>query len=154
MIDDILIRYPQLELYLKSQHLSDVADLLKDPQGNKMKNVDIEGFKLALSQVDSQMKNLPATAQVCLFQLLDGLNFSHRFMMFCLLNDGTKMYSHFWVFRLLLNRVHIFRGALTSGRSAKRIRKVLDVLEVLGVTSFFLLGMLCIYFKILPSLSL
>ncbi|KAB1209965.1 External alternative NAD(P)H-ubiquinone oxidoreductase B1, mitochondrial [Morella rubra] len=64
VIDDILIRYPQLELYLKSQHLSDVADLLKDPQGNKMKNVDIEGFKLALSQVDSQMKSLPATAQV------------------------------------------------------------------------------------------
>lgn len=64
VIDDIIIRYPQMELYLKSKHLQDVGDLLKDPQGNERKEVDIEGFKLALSQVDSQMKNLPATAQV------------------------------------------------------------------------------------------
>ncbi|CAM8934890.1 unnamed protein product [Rhodiola kirilowii] len=61
---DILIRYPQLELYLKSKRLKDVSDLLRDPQGNARKEVDIEGFKLALSQVDSQMKSLPATAQV------------------------------------------------------------------------------------------
>ncbi len=53
-----------MELYLKSMHLSDVKDLLKDPQGNDQKEVDIEGFKLALSHVDSQMKSLPATAQV------------------------------------------------------------------------------------------
>lgn len=61
---DILIRYPQLDLYLKSKHLRDASDLLRDPQGNAQKEVDIEGFKLALSQVDSQMKSLPATAQV------------------------------------------------------------------------------------------
>uniref|UniRef100_A0A7N0TL82 NADH:ubiquinone reductase (non-electrogenic) n=2 Tax=Kalanchoe fedtschenkoi TaxID=63787 RepID=A0A7N0TL82_KALFE len=61
---DILIRYPQLDLYLKSKHLRDVSDLLRDPQGNSRKEVDIEGFKLALSQVDAQMKSLPATAQV------------------------------------------------------------------------------------------
>lgn len=60
---DILIRYPQLDLYLKSKRLRHASDLLKDPQGNARKEVDIEGFKLALSQVDSQMKSLPATAQ-------------------------------------------------------------------------------------------
>ncbi|KAL9457692.1 hypothetical protein AB3S75_006693 [Citrus x aurantiifolia] len=42
----------------------DNSDLLKDPQGNPRREVDIEGFKLALSHVDTQMKSLPATAQV------------------------------------------------------------------------------------------
>lgn len=64
VIDDILIRYPQVELYLKNKHLNDVTDMLKDPQGNPRREVDIEGFKLALSHVDTQMKSLPATAQV------------------------------------------------------------------------------------------
>ncbi|PON80557.1 Parvalbumin [Parasponia andersonii] len=64
VIDDIIIRYPQVEHYLNSKHLADVTDLLKDPEGNERKEVDIEGFKLALSQVDSQRKSLPATAQV------------------------------------------------------------------------------------------
>lgn len=64
VIDDILERYPQVELYLRNKRLSDVTDLLKDPEGHERKEVDIEGFKQALSQVDSQMKSLPATAQV------------------------------------------------------------------------------------------
>ncbi|KAJ6758152.1 EXTERNAL ALTERNATIVE NAD(P)H-UBIQUINONE OXIDOREDUCTASE B1 MITOCHONDRIAL [Salix koriyanagi] len=64
VVDDILVRYPQLEIYLKNKHLRDVKDLLKDPEGKDIKEVDIEGFKLALSQVDSQAKSLPATAQV------------------------------------------------------------------------------------------
>ncbi|KAF7848850.1 hypothetical protein BT93_L1506 [Corymbia citriodora subsp. variegata] len=64
VVDDILIRYPQVELYLKSKHLMDVTDLLRDPEGNERESVDIEGFKLALCQVDSQTKSLPATAQV------------------------------------------------------------------------------------------
>ncbi|GKU96560.1 hypothetical protein SLEP1_g9784 [Rubroshorea leprosula] len=64
VIDDILVRYPQVELYLKSHHLKDVSDLWKDPKGMDRNEVDIEGFKLALSHVDSQMKSLPATAQV------------------------------------------------------------------------------------------
>lgn len=42
----------------------DVKDLFKDPHGTDAKEVDIEGFKLALAHVDSQMKSLPATAQV------------------------------------------------------------------------------------------
>ncbi|KAF9588344.1 hypothetical protein IFM89_008774 [Coptis chinensis] len=64
VIEDILVRYPQVGLYLKSNHLHSVTDLLKDPQGHESKEIDIEGFKLALSHVDSQMKSLPATAQV------------------------------------------------------------------------------------------
>lgn len=53
-----------MELYLKNKHLNDVTDMLKDPQGNPRREVDIEGFTLALSHVDTQMKSLPATAQV------------------------------------------------------------------------------------------
>ncbi|CAB4274363.1 unnamed protein product [Prunus armeniaca] len=64
IIDDIIIRYPQMELYLRSQHVQDLKDLLKDPEGNDRTEVNIEEFKLALAQVDSQMKSLPATAQV------------------------------------------------------------------------------------------
>ncbi|KAK1437958.1 hypothetical protein QVD17_03758 [Tagetes erecta] len=64
IIDDIVIRYPQVELHLQNKHLSSVTDLLNDPDGNARKAVDIEGFKLALCQADSQMKSLPATAQV------------------------------------------------------------------------------------------
>ncbi|XP_012088357.1 external alternative NAD(P)H-ubiquinone oxidoreductase B1, mitochondrial isoform X4 [Jatropha curcas] len=32
VMDDVLIRYPQLGLYLRNKHLRDVADLLKDPE--------------------------------------------------------------------------------------------------------------------------
>ncbi|XP_034698203.1 external alternative NAD(P)H-ubiquinone oxidoreductase B2, mitochondrial-like isoform X1 [Vitis riparia] len=66
-IDDICERYPQVELYLKNKQMHDIVDLLKDSKGDVAKEsieLDIEGFKSALSQVDSQMKNLPATAQV------------------------------------------------------------------------------------------
>ncbi|CAH9126781.1 unnamed protein product [Cuscuta epithymum] len=64
VIKDVIIRYPQVELYMKSKHLLEVADLLNDDEGNKQGKIDIEVFKLALSHVDSQMKSLPATAQV------------------------------------------------------------------------------------------
>ncbi|KAH6775312.1 dehydrogenase B1 [Perilla frutescens var. hirtella] len=64
VIDDIVIRYPQVEVYLKSKHLAHVTDLLKDKFVNNREEVDIEGFKLALSLVDKQTKSLPATAQV------------------------------------------------------------------------------------------
>ncbi|KAL9244555.1 hypothetical protein vseg_018324 [Gypsophila vaccaria] len=63
VMGDVRVRYPQVELYMKSQHMMDLADLLRDSNGNKLE-VNIEGFKSALSHVDSQMKNLPATAQV------------------------------------------------------------------------------------------
>ena len=70
MIEDIIMRYPQVELYLQSKHLFDVVDLFKDAEGNDREEIDIEGFKLALSHVDTQMKSLPATAQVTYFHFL------------------------------------------------------------------------------------
>ena len=56
-----------MELYLKNKQMHDIVDLLKGSKGDVAKEsiaLDIEEFKSALSQVDSQMKNLPATAQV------------------------------------------------------------------------------------------
>ncbi|GAB4825023.1 External alternative NAD(P)H-ubiquinone oxidoreductase B1, mitochondrial [Ancistrocladus abbreviatus] len=64
VLEDVLERYPQVDLYLKSQHMRDVKDLWKDSKGNERDEVDIEQFKQALCHVDSQMKCLPATAQV------------------------------------------------------------------------------------------
>jgi len=55
---------------LESAHLTPfifIIDLLKESKGDDTKEsieLNIEEFKSALSQVDSQMKNLPATAQV------------------------------------------------------------------------------------------
>ena len=43
--------------------MKDMASLLKKSQESNI-IVEIEYFKEALSKVDSQMKNLPATAQV------------------------------------------------------------------------------------------
>lgn len=56
-----------MELYLNNKKLSDIVDLLKESKKDVEKEsieLNIEEFKSALSQVDSQMKNLPATAQV------------------------------------------------------------------------------------------
>ncbi|XP_022140190.1 external alternative NAD(P)H-ubiquinone oxidoreductase B3, mitochondrial [Momordica charantia] len=67
VINDICERYPQVELYLKNKQMHNIVDLLKGSKGDVAKEsieLNIEEFKLALSQVDSQMKNLPATAQV------------------------------------------------------------------------------------------
>lgn len=41
-----------------------ILPLWKDLQGNESKEIDIEVFKLALYHADSQVKSLPATAQV------------------------------------------------------------------------------------------
>ncbi|KAL0363311.1 UNVERIFIED_CONTAM: External alternative NAD(P)H-ubiquinone oxidoreductase B2, mitochondrial [Sesamum calycinum] len=67
VLDDICERYPQVGLFLKNKQMHTLADLLKASKGDAVKEsveVNLEEFKSALSQVDSQMKNLPATAQV------------------------------------------------------------------------------------------
>lgn len=67
VLTDIRERYPQVGLYLKNKQMRGLVDLLKDSNGIAVKHpveVNLEEFKSALSQVDSQMKNLPATAQV------------------------------------------------------------------------------------------
>ncbi|GAB2274833.1 External alternative NAD(P)H-ubiquinone oxidoreductase B2, mitochondrial [Dionaea muscipula] len=68
VVKDICERYPHVELYMKKKQFRNLVELLKNTsttQGNgKNIEIDIEQFKAALSAVDSQMKNLPATAQV------------------------------------------------------------------------------------------
>lgn len=60
-------RYPQINIYLQRQHIRDVTKILDtsgtDAPGSPIL-LDIEKFKKAIKQVDSQMKALPATAQV------------------------------------------------------------------------------------------
>lgn len=67
VLADICERYPQVELYLKDKQLHSLVDLLENSRGDSVKEsveVNLEEFKSALSEVDSKMKNLPATAQV------------------------------------------------------------------------------------------
>ncbi|KAK9085075.1 hypothetical protein Sjap_025486 [Stephania japonica] len=64
VVNDICERYPQVELYLKNKGMKNIVDLLKAGGGNGSDELDIEKFKTILSQVDTQMKILPATAQV------------------------------------------------------------------------------------------
>ncbi|KAK8921712.1 hypothetical protein KSP39_PZI020602 [Platanthera zijinensis] len=67
VLEDIYRGYPQIKLYLKSRHMSSILELLEDSKGNGKKEaieVNIEEFKKALADVDSQVKALPATAQV------------------------------------------------------------------------------------------
>ncbi|XP_065876092.1 external alternative NAD(P)H-ubiquinone oxidoreductase B3, mitochondrial-like [Euphorbia lathyris] len=64
VIGDICNRYPQVNIYLQKGKLKSFDDLVANAQGTNKKEIDIETFKKALSEVDSQMKNLPATAQV------------------------------------------------------------------------------------------
>lgn len=67
VLADICERYPQVSLYLKSKQMKNFLDLLKDSEGNHVKEskeLDIEEFKKALANVDSKVKMLPATAQV------------------------------------------------------------------------------------------
>jgi len=64
VVGDIIERYPQVDIYLKKNQMKDMATLLSKSQESPTTEVDIEYFKQALSKVDSQMKNLPATAQV------------------------------------------------------------------------------------------
>ncbi|XP_023912655.1 external alternative NAD(P)H-ubiquinone oxidoreductase B2, mitochondrial [Quercus suber] len=65
VMDDILERYPQVKLYLKKKKMKNFAALLKNTQENDQnKPIKIDNIKTALTEVDSQMKNLPPTAQV------------------------------------------------------------------------------------------
>lgn len=73
MVDDIRERYPQVEIYLKKNKMKNFAALLKKTQSDTQKQsteLDIESFQSVLSEVDSQMKNLPATAQVNTYILI------------------------------------------------------------------------------------
>ncbi|KAL9266282.1 External alternative NAD(P)H-ubiquinone oxidoreductase B3, mitochondrial-like protein [Drosera capensis] len=67
LVEDICERYPHVEIYMKKKQVKNIIKLLKtntESNGDKQASeIDIEQFKVALAEVDSQ-KNLPATAQV------------------------------------------------------------------------------------------
>lgn len=72
-VKDICERYPQVEIYLKKNKMKNFAALLKKSQSdtqNQSTELDIESFTSLLSEVDAQMKNLPATAQVSSYILI------------------------------------------------------------------------------------
>ncbi|GAB2214973.1 hypothetical protein Droror1_Dr00019343 [Drosera rotundifolia] len=68
VVEEICERYPHVEIYMKKKQFKNIVKLLKtntESNGDKQASeIDIEQFKVALAEVDSQMKNLPATAQV------------------------------------------------------------------------------------------
>ena len=68
--------------------MKDIDALLKKSQ-EKSVEVDIEIFKSALSQVDSQMKNLPPTAQV--YQLESSSLTYEKFLL-----NKSKTSRRFW----------------------------------------------------------
>lgn len=68
VMEDIRERYPQIELYMQRQHFKSMMDFIRTAiEADKQHEVEIslEQFKEAFGKVDSQMKQLPATAQVC-----------------------------------------------------------------------------------------
>ena len=81
VLKEIYLRYPQVEFYMKTKHMADVVDLLKEAKGEAVKEsveLNIEEFKKALANVDSQVKTLPATAQVNFCLTPTNLSFSQR----------------------------------------------------------------------------
>ncbi|PWA52827.1 NAD(P)H dehydrogenase B4 [Artemisia annua] len=68
LTNDIIERYPQIALHLKIKKLKNFVQLLKSNQDGASKQIDIEKFKSALSEVDTKMKSLPPTAYTHLGQ--------------------------------------------------------------------------------------
>ncbi|KAL5716605.1 NADH:ubiquinone reductase (non-electrogenic) [Ranunculus cassubicifolius] len=70
VVDDICERYPQIKQYMQNKKMKKFDALLEESKGDKAKEservdkVDVQGFKAALSAVDSEVKRLPPTAQV------------------------------------------------------------------------------------------
>ena len=84
--------------------MHDMTDMFKDSEGNDREEIDIEGFKLALRHVDTQMKSLPATAQVLTVSTITEQSLMQTpFAVKC--NMRIK-FSMCW-YRLLPNKVHI-----------------------------------------------
>jgi len=104
--------------------MRDIADLLKMAKGDVAKEaieLNIEEFKKALSEVDSQMKNLPATAQVsrwfCDSPVYE-LWLSKKYLLI--------IYFHVPGFRLQLSKALILLIASTVWKRLKKILKVLS----------------------------
>jgi len=65
--EQIRPEYPQIDIYLEHQHMESVIGLLdnavKDGKQSTVQ-LDLEHFRKAMCKVDSQLKSMPATAQV------------------------------------------------------------------------------------------
>ncbi|RZB80823.1 External alternative NAD(P)H-ubiquinone oxidoreductase B4, mitochondrial [Glycine soja] len=153
VVGDIIERYPQVGIYLKKNQMKDMASLLKKSQESNI-IVEIEYFKEALSKVDSQMKNLPITAQVASQQgvylanyfnrmeecekYLEGpLRFRgvghHRFRPFRLLGDNSMQEFNEWIEDMELLEVPVVGKQYTwfrpNGESKSRLDRALISLE-------------------------
>lgn len=123
VLGDICERYPQVELYLKSKQMKNFVDLLRDSEGNPLKEskeLDIEEFKKALIHVDSQVKMLPATAQVIFLIIITDVGDrtgAKRLLQFIYeklpLEDSAKSSPMSCYYRLLHKKVIISLSALT-----------------------------------------
>jgi NADH:ubiquinone reductase (non-electrogenic) len=64
-MNNVRVRYPQIDLYMERQHMKGVVGLLNDAiKKEKDLKLDLDHFSEAICKVDSQMKSTPATAQV------------------------------------------------------------------------------------------
>lgn len=123
VMDDICVRYPQIELYLKSKGMRGIADLLTQAEQNgsnnkSIKELDIEELKSALSQVDSQVKFLPATGQVPSSFLTNLLKVKQINL------STTQVTSSFCSLRSLRNKGHTLQNALIVWKNARENQKV------------------------------
>lgn len=103
--------------------MSDIVDLLKEAKGDVEKEsieLNIEECKNALSEVDSQMKNLPATAQVLWW-------FCQWNSVLIIFSENISIYMFFvcLYFRLQLSKVSTLLIASTEWKRPKKIQKVL-----------------------------
>ncbi|KAL3681946.1 hypothetical protein R1sor_024902 [Riccia sorocarpa] len=60
-------RYPQIDTFMKKKQLKDVRALVQSAEATHTTDeteVDLEGFKKAVAEIDSQLTRFPATAQV------------------------------------------------------------------------------------------
>ena len=112
VVKDICQRYPQVELYLKKKKLRNIANLLKSANGDNTE-LSIETFKQALSEVDTQMKNLPATAQVKLL-LLDTVLYSNVVSLVLNLDDINRLHH---------NKGSTLQSASTKWRNVRRSQR-------------------------------
>ena len=114
--------------------MNGIADLVRSAKGDAEKEsveLNIEEFKKALSLVDSQVKFLPATAQVFIFFLLQSINWFNSFQVANLISVRSlcpKFLTSFFFFlaRWLRSKGNILLGVLTRWRMLKNILKALS----------------------------
>jgi NADH:ubiquinone reductase (non-electrogenic) len=78
-MEEVRLRYPQIDLYMDHKHMKGVIGLLDEALNSGDQHntqLDLEHFSAAMSKVDSLMKCMPATAQVA---AQEGTYLAHSF---------------------------------------------------------------------------